>query len=89
MTVSHHPDRNRFESQHEEPAYLEYETSGKTIDLTHTIVPAALEGKGVGSALVRAALDHAKENELKVMATCSFVQSWLERHPEYDEIVAE
>lgn len=90
MTVSHQPDRKRFESDHEDPAYLQYEIPVEgTIDLTHTSVPKALEGKGVGAALVRFALEHAKENGLEVIPTCGFVQSWLERHPEYDAIVAD
>jgi len=52
------------------------------IDLQHTEVPASAQGKGVGDALVRAALAYARERDLRVIATCPCVQAWLRRHPE-------
>ena len=89
MTVTHHPDRSRFETDHDEPAYLEYERRGEgTIDLVHTIVPPHLEGKGIASDLVKTAFEYAKSNNVRVVPSCSYVRSWLSRHDGYEDIVS-
>lgn len=64
-------------------AVAAYQMEGGTIVFTHTIVPGAIEGKGVGGKLIRAALDSARDRGLKVIAQCSFVAAYIERHPEY------
>jgi len=58
------------------------------ISLDHAEVPSALEGKGVGSRLVRATLDHVRGEGLKVVPRCSFVRAYIERHPEYADLLA-
>lgn len=58
-----------------------------TIILTHTEVPEAMEGHGVGSALVRQALDDCRDRGLKVQPQCPFVRSWMEHHEEYADLV--
>jgi predicted GNAT family acetyltransferase len=52
------------------------------VDLQHTEVSASLQGRGVGDALVRAALAWARDQGYKVVATCPYVQRWLRKHPE-------
>jgi len=52
------------------------------IYLNHTEVPVALEGKGVGSALIRKVLHHIREERLKMAPLCPFVAVYLKRHPE-------
>lgn len=52
------------------------------LDLQHTEAPSTAKGLGVGDALVRAALAYAREHDLKVIATCPYVQRWLRKHPE-------
>jgi predicted GNAT family acetyltransferase len=69
-------------------AHLTYVLEGDTIDLTHTYVPKTAEMRGVGSALVRAALEYARSNGLKVIPTCPFVRAFLDKHPEYQELRA-
>jgi uncharacterized protein len=65
-------------------AYISYERPDEqTIDLQHTVVPEADRGRGVGHALVEAAMNHARENGLRVVPTCPFVKGWLEKHPEH------
>ena len=54
----------------------------------HTEVPAAAEGQGIGSRLAREALEYARREKLKVLAECSFVASYVERHPEYRSLLA-
>lgn len=64
-------------------AVAAYQMEGNTIVFTHTIVPEALEGRGVGSKLIRAALDSARDRGLKVIPQCPFVAAFIEKHPEY------
>jgi predicted GNAT family acetyltransferase len=67
--------------------FLTYGRTGSALSLLHTEVPAELEGRGVGSALVRAAMEYAREEGLTVVPFCPFARSWLKRHPEYAELV--
>ncbi|BCA60009.1 acetyltransferase [Sphingomonas sp. HMP6] len=64
-------------------AVAAYQMEGDTIVFTHTIVPKALEGRGVASKLIRAALDSARDRGLKVIPQCPFVAAFIEKHPEY------
>jgi predicted GNAT family acetyltransferase len=63
-------------------AMLVYRLDGERLVLIHTEVPEALEGQGVGSRLVRAAIDDARESNLIVVPRCPFARAWLERHPD-------
>lgn len=87
--VEHNEAKNRFEIHVEgKTGVLDYTRQGDALAMNHTGVPPALEGRGLGSQLVRAALDHAREQRLKVYPHCSFVRTYIERHPEYQELVA-
>jgi predicted GNAT family acetyltransferase len=55
---------------------------------THTEIDDAFEGQGIGSALARAALDDVRARGLKVDPRCPFIKAWIERHPDYQELVA-
>ena len=68
-------------------AFIEYKLDGDTLFLIHTEVPAALEGKGAGSAIVQKALQYAKANNYKIVPLCPFVQSYLKRHKEWNYMV--
>jgi uncharacterized protein len=68
-------------------ALLAYERRGGRIVMTHTEVPDALEGRGVGSALARTALDDARARGLTVVPLCPFVSAYIKRHREYLDIV--
>ena len=69
-------------------ALIEYKLSGDRFFLIHTEVPASLEGKGVGGAIVQKALQYAKDHSYKIVPICPFVQSYLKRHKEWEGIVA-
>lgn len=56
------------------------------IAYVHTIVPKALEGRGIGSAFVRWLMDYAQREGLKVRPDCPFVRAWIDRHPQYHAI---
>ena len=79
----HHPDTHRFEALVDGHAgRLDYAVHEGVMTIVHTEVDPALEGRGVAGALVRAALDHARANGLKVRAHCEYAASYMERHPE-------
>jgi predicted GNAT family acetyltransferase len=63
-------------------AQLTYLVRGQRFLMIHTEVPDAFEGRGVGGALVEAAVDYAAEHNLTVEPRCPFARGWLERHPE-------
>ena len=69
-------------TQDGDTAIAAYEIDGDTITFTHTLVPPALQGQGVGSTLIAYALAQARERHLKVVAACSFVAAYIERHPD-------
>lgn len=88
LTVQHNRDRNRFEIQVGEClAELDYILRGGVITFTHTGVPAELEGRGIGSKLARAGLDYARANSLKVVSTCWFINGYLDRNLEYQDLL--
>ena len=68
-------------------AFIEYKLEGDRLFLIHTEVPPTLEGKGAGSAIVQKALQYAKDNSYKVVPWCPFVQSYLKRHKEWNDII--
>jgi uncharacterized protein len=81
--VIHDEAARRFEIQADgHTAGLSYRIDGDRILLLHTWVPAAVEGRGIGSALVRAAVANAREKGLTVVPVCGFVRHWLDMHPD-------
>jgi predicted GNAT family acetyltransferase len=72
-----------------ETAFAEYRLIDHGIILPHTVVPEAFEGKGVGSALAKAALGYARENGLKVIPLCTFMAGYISKHPEWRDVVHE
>lgn len=59
-----------------------YRLEGGVMAIVHTGVPRALEGRGIAAALVQAALAWAQQQGLKVRPVCSYVRSYMHRHPE-------
>jgi predicted GNAT family acetyltransferase len=57
--------------------------------LTHTEVPYAYEGQGVGSQLVEKALGELRREGKKVIPSCSFVAAYIRRHPKWNDIVVD
>ena len=75
--------QSRFEIHLDgELAVLEYSLTGDRLVLIHTEVPDAFEGRGVGGALVRTAIESAADRALTVVPRCRFARGWLERHPD-------
>lgn len=63
-----------------------YRLADGVITFMHTEVPKALEGRGIGSRLVRGELEVARARGLKVIAKCPFVAAYIARHPEYADL---
>lgn len=68
-------------------AMLNFKAGNGYIDLLHTEVPVSSQGRGVGAALVKAALDHARTAHLQVVPSCPFVRWYMRRHPEYLDLL--
>lgn len=77
-------DKKRFELEVEgKTAFMDYMISKlNIIYLTHTEVPKALEGKGVGKAIVQKVLQYISTTDMKMAPLCPFVAAYLVRHPE-------
>ena len=86
--VSNNPSLHRFElavDGHIAATY--YELAGGVITFVHTEVPPELGGKGIGSQLVKGALDQVRTDGLKVVAQCPFVKGWVDKHPDYADLL--
>ena len=89
MTVKHNEAKSRFETTVEgQLAEAGYERRPGMIVFTHTNVPKELEGRGIAGEMVRAGLDYARAQKLGVVAECTYVSRFIERHPEYQDLLA-
>ncbi len=84
--VTDNQEENRFEMAGT-GALIVYQRLPGRIDLVHTKVPEALSGQGVGSRLVKGALDLIRAEGLRVVPSCPFVAAFIERHPRYRSLV--
>jgi len=89
LRVADNPDKSRFEAKAdgEVAGFIDYKLSDNDIAFLHAETDGRFQGKGVGSQLVRASLESARERGLAVLPYCPFVRSWLGEHPDYAELV--
>jgi predicted GNAT family acetyltransferase len=90
VEVRDNPAQQQFEAYVDgKPAgFSQYELEDGAITIMHTEVDDAYEGHGVGSALVRRMLDRIRaDGELEIVVICPFVNAWLRRHPDYQELI--
>jgi uncharacterized protein len=90
-TVRDNPEAGRYEIVDGERVLgvAAYERRGDTVVFTHPEVDPDAGESGLGSTLVRAALDDVRSRGEEVVARCSFVRGWIERHPDYADLVAD
>ncbi|MGX6600983.1 GNAT family N-acetyltransferase [Micromonosporaceae bacterium Da 78-11] len=91
FTVTDVPERERLEARDEAgelTGELTYQLTGAIIVYTHTKVDPRFEGSGAGSELARAAMDDARDKRRTVVPICPFLSGWLDKHPEYEKLVA-
>ncbi len=87
-TVSDNRAQQRYElavDGHVAASY--YEIADGVITFVHTEVPPELGGKGIGSKLIKGALDQVRAGGLKVIAQCPFVKAYIEKHPEHADLL--
>lgn len=89
IEVADAPDRKRYEARTggEIAGFAAYQTTHELAVFTHTEVDPAYEGQGVGGALIRGALDDVRRRGLAVLPVCPFVKGWIQRHPDYADLV--
>ena len=89
-TVKDAPESNRYEIRDGEQllGHADYERRGDTVVFVHTEVDPDSGRKGVGSTLVQGALDDVRAKGGSVVAECSFVRGYIEKHEEYADLLA-
>ncbi len=88
--VKHDKSRERFFIDIEgDNVHLDYNLKDDKIDLYHTYTPPQLRGRGLAGKVVEFAFKYAKENNLKVIPSCPFIPHFLEKNPQYNELVAD
>jgi predicted GNAT family acetyltransferase len=91
VETSNNEAAHRYEARvgEEIGGFAVYALRDGVIDFQHTEVDDALEGQGVGSSLARAALDDVRRRgDLTVVASCPFIAEWIDRHPDYQDLLA-
>ena len=90
VAVTNNEAKRQFEAEVDGAvAVAQYTLAGDRIIFTHTEVPPEMEGQGVAGKLVRTALDHARAEGLAIQPLCPFVRSYIQRHPEYQDLVSQ
>jgi predicted GNAT family acetyltransferase len=86
-SVRDNTERHRFELEADgHVAFANYQRADGVLTMLHTEVPKELEGRGIGSALIRGVLDTARRKGLKVKPLCPFARAYIDKHPEYADL---
>jgi predicted GNAT family acetyltransferase len=96
VPMSEAPQTRRNDAQHryeihadgQLAGHLAWRDQGGVLDLVHTEIEPAFEGRGLASQLVKFALDDARQGGRRIRPSCSYVATWLQRHAEYQDLVA-
>lgn len=86
VVVTRDAPRHRYAASsggQEVAGFVDYQETSELVVLTHTEVDRAFEGRGVGGALARGALEDVRDRGLKALVVCPFILGWLRRHPEH------
>lgn len=90
ITVQDNPGQSRYEARIGGvlAGFTAYQLADDRITFVHTEVDTKFEGKGVGSAIARHALDDVRSRgSLTVVPQCPFIKAWIDRHPDYQSMV--
>lgn len=89
IEVIERPGAGRFELDFPGgQAFAIYRSDGDRIVVTHTEVPPAFNGRGIGSQLAEGIFKIARASSRRVVPRCSFVAAWARRHPQYGDVLA-
>jgi uncharacterized protein len=90
IEVRHNAAEKRFEAEVDgQLSVADYSLQGDRMIFTHTYTPPAQRGRGIAEKIVRAALEHARDQKLKVVPACSYVGVFIDRHREFQPLLAE
>jgi predicted GNAT family acetyltransferase len=89
IDVRDNADERRYEARvaGDVAGFIRYIAQPTGVMLVHTDIDPAYEGQGLGSRLVAGALDDIRSRGLRVVPQCPFVRSYIERHPQYADLV--
>ena len=88
MNVVENADQNRFELALDGgTALVAYRRDGERLLLVHTEVPQQFGGQGIGSKLAKGVFELLRASGRKAVVRCEFLQGWLAKHPEYNDVV--
>lgn len=88
IEVNENEDKRRFEAEVGEHTAMMYRYySDDSLVITHTRVPDELAGQGLAGHMTRTVLDGARERGLSVVPICPYVAAYIERHPEYQDLL--
>ena len=86
--VRDNPGKSQFEMDTDAGlAFARYRREGATLTVLHTEVPRAIEGRGLGTRLVRGVLDVARARGDKVVPLCGFMRAFIARNPAYADLI--
>ncbi|MFK7850899.1 MAG: GNAT family N-acetyltransferase [Akkermansiaceae bacterium] len=87
--VIHYPGKQRFELKNGpgEPAILAYHARGDSVVIDHTFVPPAMRGQGIAAIITQDALLEARRLGWKVIPDCSYVETYIQRNPEFSDVL--
>lgn len=82
-------EQSRFETTKDgRVAIAQYELDGAQMTIAHIVVPPAIEGQGVASALCQFIIQTARDENLKIVPQCPFMAAYFERHPAAQDVLA-
>jgi hypothetical protein len=89
VTVTDNSDADRYEAHVEavRAGFARYVRRGSRTFFVHTEIDPSFEGQGIGSALVRGALDVERAAGTAIVPLCPFVRGYIDKHPEYADLV--
>ncbi|MDO8548791.1 MAG: GNAT family N-acetyltransferase [Ignavibacteria bacterium] len=90
MEIKHDKDQQKFYTIRDgKESYIRYSMPDKeTINFLRTFVPPEQRHKGLAGEIAKATLEYAKENNLKVIPTCSYVDHFIDQNKEYEKLLA-
>ncbi|HVI49546.1 MAG TPA: GNAT family N-acetyltransferase [Chitinophaga sp.] len=88
LNIQQNTTKHQFETTIDgHTAFIVYSLFPGGIAYVHTEVPPELEGKGIASQLAKYVLEYARVNHLKVKPLCPYVNAYMKRHPEYNDLL--
>ncbi|GAA1870793.1 hypothetical protein GCM10009715_17150 [Paeniglutamicibacter psychrophenolicus] len=90
LRLDHDEDRGRYSLWHGATyvGFLGFSVEGEVATLQHTIINEEYGRRGYARALVTLVLEDMRARKLKIVPECSYVQDYLRRYPEYNDLLA-